>query len=85
MPSDQNNAASASESTGKAMPDKRPWHDCPDCPKCPNGAVIRVEPLKPNHLMCAACGNDFEGNDAEYAQATKADEAYDEAYEKGLI
>jgi len=65
---------------------RKPWHDTPPCPKCPEGgAVVRFYEggMRPNHLLCAQCGHDYQGTDAEYAQATKADEAYDRAYENG--
>lgn len=57
------------------------YHDCPACPKCKGPVVLPAN--HPNgyrcteRLMCAACGFDFPGSEAEYHQARRADEAWE--------
>lgn len=65
-----------------------PFHDCPRCPRagcngplcttlyagCNAAARARHYNLR---LFCPACGDGFDGTDAEYAQALAADRAWE--------
>lgn len=65
-----------------------PWCDCPRCPSCqsPSGCPGRTQPWgKGYSLVCWACGHAWNGTEADVAQAEKAQRAYEQALEGGLI
>lgn len=60
-----------------------PWHDCPKC-QCGGPLVTVADTDGWNHrakpedrLVCLGCGEGVVGTDAEVAQATAADAAWD--------
>lgn len=69
----------------------KPWHDCPPCPDC--GLNCSVPARVDRHhsgpaestLKCPACGLGWVGSAEDVAQAERAQAAWEQQQEMGLV